>query len=428
MDKTIGILGLGYVGLPLAIEFGKQYPTIGYDLSSEKISQYKEGKDATGQISKAFFEASTSLSFTNTVDDLKSACVYVVCVPTPIKQGNVPDLSLLIKATETVASVLKCGDIVVYESTVYPGTTEEVCVPLLESISGTQWKKDFFVAYSPERINPGDTVNTLTEITKVVSGDTEGTLETVAALYASIIPKGVYKSKSIKTAEAAKVIENTQRDLNIALMNELSIIFSKMDINTKDVLDTAATKWNFMRFEPGLVGGHCIGVDPYYLTYKAEMIGYHPEVILAGRRINDSMSKFVAEKTVKLLIKNQQRIKDATVLVLGATFKENCSDIRNSKVFDLVSALKEYGCNVIVHDPIACPDSVQKEYGVRLVPWAELPDKSEAIIMTVPHHEYLEMGLSSVQGLLKTNGVLVDVKRKWSSEKVEDTSITTWQL
>lgn len=427
-DNVIGVIGLGYVGLPLAIEFGKQYKTVGFDLDERKIQDYQSNIDTTGQVSSKDFELSKHLAFTSEASDLGQVDIYVVCVPTPVRKGNIPNLELLERATKMVSEHLSPSNIVIYESTVYPGATEEVCVPILENFSNLEWKKEFNVGYSPERINPGDKVNTITTIQKVVSADTAETLDVVAELYGSIISKGVYRATSIKTAEAAKVIENTQRDLNIALMNELSIIFAKMDINTKEVLDTAATKWNFMRFEPGLVGGHCIGVDPYYLTYKAQMIGYHPEVILAGRRINDSMSRFVAEKTVKLLIKKHHRVKDANIIVLGATFKENCSDIRNSKVFDLISSLREYGCNIYLHDPIASSNEIYDEYGVNLVQWNSLPKEVEAIILAVPHREYLEMSSIDLKRLLRSDGVVIDIKSKLSDEAFVDQDLLLWQL
>ena len=361
---TIAVVGLGYVGLPLAVEFGKKYRTIGFDLSAEKIESYKRFVDPTGEVSPADLKASTGLQCSTDPAVLAEADFIVVAVPTPVDDAHRPDFTPLVKSSESVGKHMKKGAIVVYESTVYPGATEEICIPILEKVSGLKWKQDFFVGYSPERINPGDKERTVTKITKVVSGDTAETLETVKQVYGSIITAGVYPASSIKVAEAAKVIENTQRDLNIALMNELSVIFHRIGIDTLDVLKAAGTKWNFLPFRPGLVGGHCIGVDPYYLTHKADMLGYHPQVILAGRRINDSMGKYVAEQAVKQMIAANRPVKGADVIVLGMTFKENCADLRNSKVIDVIRELQTYGVNVHVHDPIASSDECEHEYGV----------------------------------------------------------------
>ncbi|HET7135331.1 MAG TPA: nucleotide sugar dehydrogenase, partial [Casimicrobiaceae bacterium] len=345
-ESTIAVVGLGYVGLPLAVEFGKRYPTIGFDLSKAKIDAYRSGTDPTGELSREDLAAARGLEVTNDAGALARAGFIVVAVPTPVDDAHQPDFAPLVGASESVGRNLKRGTIVVFESTVYPGATEEICVPAIERHSGMKWKRDFFVGYSPERINPGDREHTLTKITKVVSGDTPQTLERVAAIYSSIIPAGVHCASSIKVAEAAKVIENTQRDLNIALMNELALIFHKIGIDTTEVLTAAGTKWNFLPFRPGLVGGHCIGVDPYYLTHKADKLGYHPQVILAGRRINDGMGKYVAEQTVKQMIQRGFPVKAAKVNVLGLTFKENCPDLRNSRVIDVINELRSYGADV----------------------------------------------------------------------------------
>src|SRR5690242_17896518 len=353
MTRTVAVVGLGYVGLPLAIEFGKHCPTIGYDVSQIKISAYRSQRDPTGEVAADEFKASRNLQFTTDAAQLRAADFVIVAVPTPIDAARLPDFAPLLSASRTVGDNLKRGAIVIYESTVYPGATEEVCVPVLEQRSGLRWKQDFFVGYSPERINPGDKQHTLARITKVVSGDTTATLEAVAELYGMVVQAGVYRASSIRVAEAAKVIENTQRDLNIALMNELAIIFNRMGIDTLEVLEAAGTKWNFLPFRPGLVGGHCIGVDPYYLTHKAERTGYHPQVILAGRRINDGMGKYVAEQTVKRMIAAGSHVKGAKANVLGIAFKENCSDVRNSKVADLACELMTYGIEVHVCDPEA---------------------------------------------------------------------------
>src|SRR5512134_1529487 len=367
---TIAVVGLGYVGLPLAVEFGKKYATIGFDLSAEKVAAYKKHVDPTGEVSTDELRAASQLRVTTDPQALREADFVVVAVPTPIDEAHQPDFRPLLGASESVGKNLKRGAIVVFESTVYPGATEEICVPVLERRSGLVWKRDFFVGYSPERINPGDREHTLTRITKVVSGDTPETLERLATLYGSVVRAGVYRASSIKVAEAAKVIENTQRDLNIALMNELSLIFHKIGIDTLEVLQAAGTKWNFLPFRPGLVGGHCIGVDPYYLTHKADKLGYHPQVILAGRRINDGMGKYVAEQTVKQMINAGLPVNGAHVIVLGLTFKENCPDLRNSRVIDVVAELASYGACVHVHDPVASNAEARHEYGIDLEPWA----------------------------------------------------------
>jgi UDP-N-acetyl-D-galactosamine dehydrogenase len=427
MTTTIAVVGLGYVGLPLAVEFGKKYPTIGLDLSADKIDAYKRHVDPTGEVSTADLKDSAHLKPTIDAAALKDADIIIVAVPTPVDEAHIPDFSPLVGASIAVGKNLKRGAIVVYESTVYPGATEEVCIPLLERHSGLKWKKDFFVGYSPERINPGDKQHTLTKITKVVSGDTPATLERVAEIYGSIITAGVHKASSIKVAEAAKVIENTQRDLNIALVNELSLIFHRIGIDTLEVLQAAGTKWNFLPFRPGLVGGHCIGVDPYYLTHKAETLGYHPQVILAGRRINDGMGKYIAEQTVKQMIQAGFSIKGAHIIVLGLTFKENCPDLRNSKVIDVIRELESYGATVHVHDPVAESAEAEHEYGVKLVPWEHLP-KANAIVAAVAHKEFAEHPLDQMLGKLANGGVYVDVKCTADMHALRSRGVNVWRL
>jgi UDP-N-acetyl-D-galactosamine dehydrogenase len=426
-ETTVAVVGLGYVGLPLAVEFGKKYPTIGYDLSEAKIAAYRQHRDPTGEVSGEDLMAATQLEVTTDPSRLASADFIIVAVPTPVDAAHIPDLSPLAGASIIVGKHMKAGATVIYESTVYPGTTEEVCMPILERESGLKWMKDFHVGYSPERVNPGDRERTITKIVKVVSGDGEATLQAVGDLYESVITAGVHRASSIKVAEAAKVIENTQRDLNIALMNELSIIFGKLNIDTLEVLEAAGTKWNFLPFRPGLVGGHCIGVDPYYLTHKAEMLGYNPQVILAGRRINDGMAAYVAQQTVKQMIDTGSCIKGAKVIVLGLTFKENCPDIRNSKVADLVLELEDYGCEVVVHDPIAEAGEAQHEYGITLVPWERLT-QAEAMIAAVSHSEYLDMTLDGLLAKLKPDGVFVDVKSAYPEQDIIRRGLRVWRL
>jgi len=427
-DKiTVAVVGLGYVGLPLAIAFGRKFPTIGFDLSAEKIGKYRQGIDPTGEVSAEDLRSAAHLQFMTDPSLLAKADFVVVAVPTPIDRVHNPDFGPLISASEAVGRHLKRGAIVVYESTVYPGATEEVCVPILEKYSGKTWKKDFNVGYSPERINPGDKNHTLTKIVKVVSGDTPETLEKVAMLYSSIVEAGVYRASSIRVAEAAKVIENTQRDINIALMNELAILFDKLGLDTVEVLKAAETKWNFVSFRPGLVGGHCIGVDPYYLTHKAEMVGYHPQVILAGRRINDSMGKYVAEQTVKQMIQNGGSIKGATVNVLGLTFKENCPDLRNSRVMDLIEELRSYGIRVLVHDPVASPEEARREYGIDLTDWKSLP-AAGATVLAVPHQELIDRPITDFAAKTARGGCLVDVKSKLDPEAVRAQGLRVWRL
>lgn len=424
---VVAVVGMGYVGLPLAVEFGKKFRTIGFDLSVEKINAYCRHIDPTGEVSHENLKQSTLLEPTTDPAKIKAADFVIVAVPTPVDEAHNPDFSPLIGASKSVGKNLKPGAIVVYESTVYPGATEEICVPILEKESDLTWKKDFFVGYSPERINPGDKEHTLTRIVKVVSGDTENTLNVVAEIYGSVITAGVYRAKSIKVAEAAKVIENTQRDLNIALMNELSLIFHRIGIDTLDVLKAAGTKWNFLPFRPGLVGGHCIGVDPYYLTHKADMLGYHPQVILAGRRINDGMGKYIAEQTIKQMSNAGIPIKGSNVIVLGLTFKENCPDLRNSKVIDVIRELDSYGVNVIVHDPIAEPGEAMHEYDVKLIPWDNLP-QSQVIVAAVAHQAYKDITLPELLAKLQPNGIFMDIKCQYEAAELEAHGIKAWRL
>ena len=424
---TVAVIGLGYVGLPLAVEFGKKYRTLGFDLSEQKVAAYRGFVDPTGEVSSEDLRAATQLTCHTDPKVISEADFIIVAVPTPVDDAHQPEFTPLVKSSESVGKHIKRGAVVVYESTVYPGATEEVCIPIIEKHSGLKWKEDFFVGYSPERINPGDKERTLTRIVKVVSGDTPATLEKVQALYGAVITAGVYPASSIKVAEAAKVIENTQRDLNIALMNELALIFHKIGIDTLEVLKAAGTKWNFLPFRPGLVGGHCIGVDPYYLTYKADMLGYHPQVILAGRRINDGMGKYIAEQTVKQMIANDLPVKGANVIVLGLTFKENCPDLRNSKVIDVIRELRSFGVNVHVHDPIAESGEAEHEYGVSLTAWDALP-KASAIVAAVSHQAYADMGVAQLVTKLLPGGVFTDVKSAYAPAEVEAAGARLWRL
>ena len=424
---TVAVVGLGYVGLPLAVEFGKKWRTIGFDLSAAKVASYKKFVDPTGEVSTEDLRAATHLEVVTDPVALAQADFIVVAVPTPVDEAHQPDFAPLIGSSQSVGRNLKRGATVVFESTVYPGATEEVCIPIIEKESGLKWKQDFFVGYSPERINPGDKERTLTKIVKVVSGDTPETLERVKDMYGSIITAGVYPASCIKVAEAAKVIENTQRDLNIALMNELAIIFDRIGIDTMEVLKAAGTKWNFLPFRPGLVGGHCIGVDPYYLTHKAEMLGYHPEVILAGRRINDGMGKFIAEQTVKNLVRNGWKVKDAPIIVLGLTFKEDCPDLRNSRVIDVIRELQSYGARVIVHEPVANASEAKHEYDVELTAWDDLP-QAAAIVAAVAHKEFRQRPLGDFTAKLKDGGVLTDVKSMFDEEQLKAKGVTVWRL
>ena len=426
-DTTIAVVGLGYVGLPLAVEFGKKFRTVGFDLSAAKIDAYRRHVDPTREVSPDELRAATKLEVTNDPTQLGLADFIVVAVPTPVDEAHQPDFGPLLGASESVGRNLKRGATVVFESTVYPGATEEICIPMIEKHSGMQWRRDFFVGYSPERINPGDCEHSLTRITKVVAGDTAETLERVAAIYGSIITAGVHRASCIKVAEAAKVIENTQRDLNIALMNELSLIFHKIGIDTMEVLQAAGTKWNFLPFRPGLVGGHCIGVDPYYLTHKADKLGYHPQVILAGRRINDGMGKYIADQTVKHLIQAGCQVKGANVTVLGLTFKENCPDLRNSRVIDVVRELQSFGATVHVHDPIADPAEAMREYGVKLTPWEALP-RSAALVAAVAHRELAQRPVGDLIAKIEPNGLYVDVKSQADMAALNAHGIEVWRL
>lgn len=424
VDKKakLAVIGLGYVGLPIALEFARKISVIGFDISAKRIEMMKQGIDPSNELAKEDFEG-RDITFTDSLDVLREARFFIVAVPTPVDEHNVPDLTPVKRASETVGKVIKKGDYVVFESTVYPGCTEEDCLPIIEQISGLTCVTDFKLGYSPERINPGDKNHTLSSIIKVVSGCDAGSLEEIAKTYELVVKAGVHRASSIKVAEAAKIIENTQRDLNIALMNELSIIFNMMNINTYEVLEAAGTKWNFLKFQPGLVGGHCIGVDPYYLTYKANELGYDAEVILAGRNINDNMAKYVAKTVIQHIIKNSSDVKSAKVLVKGATFKENVSDIRNSKVADVVNALKSYYVNVEVEDPHADSDELKHEYGFELV--GKTSDDYDAVIITVPHNEYRELDDAYFTGITRPHGLVADLKGIYRNKI---TNRTYWSL
>jgi UDP-N-acetyl-D-galactosamine dehydrogenase len=411
----------------LVVEFGKQIRTIGFDIAKNKVEACQRGTDPSRELTDEQVQSAKHAVYTDDPRMLAEADFIIVAVPTPVDEAHIPDFRPLIGSSTSVGRHMKRGAIVVYESTVYPGATEEVCIPVLERESGLKWKKDFFVGYSPERINPGDKEHTLTRILKIVSGDTPQTLDAVAKVYEKIIVPGVHRASSIKAAEAAKVIENTQRDLNIALMNELSIIFHKLGIDTSEVLEAAGTKWNFLKFKPGLVGGHCIGVDPYYLTHKAEMLGYHPQVILAGRRINDGMAKFVAEQTVKQLIAGGSPVKGAKVNVLGLTFKENCGDLRNSKVIDIIHELRSYGVDVYVTDPQAEAEEAMHEYGVALLPWDQMPC-ADAVVAAVAHREFAALKPAEVGQKLVKGGAFVDVKAAFDAQALQDAGFRVWRL
>lgn len=427
MENTvISVIGLGYVGLPVAVAFGMKHPVIGFDINLKRINELKIGIDRTEEISSSELK-SANIEFTSSISDLKKASFHIIAVPTPVDEHKKPDLTPMLKASESVGSVLKKGDIVVFESTVYPGVCEEECLPILEKKSGLKGGVDFKIGYSPERINPGDKEHTFTKILKIVSGQDAESLEKIAAMYSSVVTAGVYRASSIKVAEAAKVIENTQRDLNIALVNELAIIFHKMGIDTNEVLDAAGTKWNFNKFRPGLVGGHCIGVDPYYLTFKAESLGYHPEVILSGRRINDGMGKYIAERCIKELIHAGHAIKGCTVSVMGLTFKENCPDLRNSKVKDIICELKEYGIEIQAHDPAADLSEVGHEFSVRPYSYDQLAP-ANAVIFSVKHRQFSELSKENIAKLLKPNGVVIDVKGVLNSKDIESLGFKYWRL
>jgi UDP-N-acetyl-D-galactosamine dehydrogenase len=426
-NVRIGIIGLGYVGLPLAVEFGKKFPTLGFDINKARVAELSSGKDHTLECSSEELASATSLTFSTSPQELATCNCFIVTVPTPVDKSNRPDLTPLIKASETVGKVISKGDVVIYESTVYPGATEEDCIPVIERISGLKYissnpqspipnpqseTEGFYAGYSPERINPGDKEHRVTTIKKITSGSTPGIADFVDALYRNIITAGTHKAASIKVAEAAKVIENTQRDVNIGLINELSMIFNKLGIDTLDVLEAAGSKWNFLPFRPGLVGGHCIGVDPYYLTHKAQQAGFHPEMILAGRRTNDNMGKYVVSEVVKLMLRRSLPVKGANVLVLGITFKENCPDVRNTKVVDLVAEFKDYGCEVDIYDPWASPEEVQHEYGLVIESKVQsLKSKVyDSVVLAVGHNEFKKMGAEAIRALMKPDGVLYDIK------------------
>lgn len=408
-NLCIGIIGLGYVGLPLAVEFGKKYPVVGFDINKARLAELSKGHDSTLEVDDQELAEAKHLSYSSSLDDLKACNVFIVTVPTPINEHKQPDLTPLIKASETIGKVLKQGDIVIYESTVYPGATEEDCVPVLERVSGLTFNKDFFCGYSPERINPGDKEHRVTTILKVTSGSTPEVAETVDQLYRSIITAGTHKASSIKVAEAAKVIENTQRDVNIGLINELALIFNKLGIDTEEVLKAAGTKWNFLPFRPGLVGGHCIGVDPYYLTHKAQSVGYHPEIILAGRRLNDGMGAYVASQLVKAMLKKRIHVEGSRVLVLGLTFKENCPDLRNTKVVDIIAELQDYGVSVDCYDPWINAAEAQHEYGITPVSEPAV-GVYDGIVLAVAHKEFAAMGAEKIRALGKPAHVLYDLK------------------
>ncbi|GAB3289792.1 nucleotide sugar dehydrogenase [Parahaliea aestuarii] len=431
MSETIAIVGLGYVGLPLAVAFGGQRRTIGFDVNEAKLAHYRGHFDPSGEVKSGEFAAAGLLELTSDPAQLAEASVVIVVVPTPIDEARRPDLRPLQSACLTVGRHLRKGTTVVFESTVYPGCTEEVCVPILERESGLKWlpgsDAGFSIGYSPERINPGDNEHKLQTITKVVSGDCPQTLEQLAGLYGSVVHAGVHRAASIKVAEAAKVIENTQRDLNIALMNELAMIFNRLGIDTLDVLEAAGTKWNFLPFRPGLVGGHCIGVDPYYLTYKAQSVGFHPQVVLGGRQTNDGMGKYIAEQTVKQLVRSGHPVSGARVAVLGLTFKENCPDLRNSRVVDIVRELQDFCCDVRVHDPLASAAEAVEEYGLTLSDWADLAN-AEAVVLAVPHRAYLARGLDGIAELLAADGVVIDVKSALERRAAEAGGIAVWRL
>ena len=417
-NLKIGVIGLGYVGLPLAVEFGKRFNTVGFDIKAARVEELARGHDSTLEVDEAELKRATRLGYTTSLKDLAACRVFIVTVPTPIDEYKRPELTPLIKASESVGQVLKKGDVVVYESTVYPGCTEEVCVPILERVSGLKFNKDFYAGYSPERINPGDKQHRLTTIRKVTSGSTPAVAEFVDALYRSIVTVGTHKASSIRVAEAAKVIENTQRDVNIALINELALIFNRLGIDTEEVLSAAGSKWNFLPFRPGLVGGHCIGVDPYYLTHKAQAVGYHPEMILAGRRINDNMGIYVAQQVAQLMIRRRIQVRDARVLVMGLTFKENCPDVRNTKIVDVVRELEKFGAKVDVYDPWADPSEAEHEYGLR--PVRRLRDGVyDAIVMGVAHDEFQRMGVERIRALARRNHVLYDIKYLFKPDEVD---------
>ena len=417
-NVKIGIIGLGYVGLPLAVEFAKKYPTTGFDINSGRINELKSGLDSTLEVDREELKQATQLQYSDSVEALASCNVYIVTVPTPINQNKQPDLTPLIKASETIAQILKLGDIVIYESTVYPGATEEDCVPILEKYSGLIFNKDFFVGYSPERINPGDKNHRVTNILKITSGSTPEAADLIDDLYQSIIVAGTHKVSSIRIAEAAKVIENTQRDVNIALINELALLFEKLNIDTEEVLQAAGTKWNFLPFKPGLVGGHCIGVDPYYLTHKAQAVGYNPQIILSGRRINDNMGKYVVSRVVKLMLQKRIHVQQSKVLIMGLAFKENCPDLRNTRVIDMIEELSDYDVQVDVYDPWIDKRQAKEEYGILPV---IMPQNNEydAIILAVAHNQFKQMTMEQIRAFAKENAVIFDIKYIFPANEVD---------
>ncbi|QSW34109.1 Vi polysaccharide biosynthesis UDP-N-acetylglucosamine C-6 dehydrogenase TviB [Leclercia pneumoniae] len=416
-DKKIGIIGLGYVGLPLAVEFGKKFTTVGYDINSRRVDELKNGVDSTLEVTDEELNTSSGLAFTTDIEDVRQCNVFIVTVPTPIDVHKMPDLTPLISASKIIAQVIKKDDIVIYESTVYPGATEDDCIPVIEQYSGLKFNKDFFAGYSPERINPGDKKHRVTTIKKVTSGSTQYIADVVDAIYNEVIIAGTHKAESIRVAEAAKIIENTQRDLNIALVNELAIIFNLMGIDTEAVLNAAATKWNFLHFKPGLVGGHCIGVDPYYLTHKAQSIGYLPNVILSGRRINDGMGGYIANQLIKAMIKKRIQVDGANILVMGLTFKENCPDLRNTRITDIVSVLKEYNTNIDVYDPWCSPEVAKEEYNLEVMTrFDQLDKKYDAVLIGVSHDEFIELGIDRINKLCNENKVTYDIKNIFSKD------------
>ena len=425
--STVAVVGLGYVGLPLAVEFGRELRTIGFDTAERRLESLRRGVDPAGEVSGEELKKATKLEFSSNAAALREADFILVAVPTPVNAAHQPDFGPLLAASRAIGANLKRGATVIYESTVYPGATEEICIPELEAASRLKWKKDFHVGYSPERINPGDREHTLARVRKVVAGDEPATLEKVADLYGRIVKAGVHRVSSIAVAEAAKVIENTQRDLNIALMNELALIFNRLGIDTLDVLEAAGTKWNFLPFRPGLVGGHCIGVDPYYLTHKAERTGYHPQVILAGRRINDGMGKYVAEQTVKRMIAAGSAVKGAKVNVLGLAFKEDCADVRNSKVAEMAAELASYGAEIAIHDPEANAEEAEREFGIRLVSWEALP-RADALVVAVAHKRFVSLEISRMKEKLVSGGCFIDVKARFDRAALEGAGFRVWRL
>jgi UDP-N-acetyl-D-galactosamine dehydrogenase len=427
MNRRIAVVGLGYVGLPVAVAFGKAHPVVGFDIKDSRIAELKAGRDSTGEVEPQDL-AQSRIQFTNDTEDLRRCDFFIVAVPTPVDSGNTPDLSPLIGASRSIGQALKAGDIVVYESTVYPGATEEDCIPVLEAASGLKFGTDFTVGYSPERINPGDREHTFTKIKKVVSGSDAKTLDIIAEVYGSVVTAGVHRASSLKVAEAAKVIENTQRDLNIALMNELAVVFERMGIDTQEVLEAAGSKWNFLPFRPGLVGGHCIGVDPYYLTHKAEQLGYIPQVILAGRRINDNMGRYVARSTIKQMLQCKHDVAKCRVGVLGVTFKENCPDIRNSKVVDIVGELRSWGVEVVLTDPHADAQELHEEYGLSLGT-IDPAHQVDALVVAVAHSEFRAMTSQQLRGLVRSeHPVLIDVKSLYKRADLEAAGFHVWRL